>query len=415
VGESLAWRPGREPGAGGRIDRRRVDEIPLVLLDDVSGVGAEEIAQRVVCSVVGGRLAGILAAVVGGLIAWYLWLPPRGTFSLEWPDSQLTIILYVVTSTILLLLTRGLNETLKELEKERDLSAELFRELQHRTANNLQNVSALLRQNREAIRRDPGKAVDVVESAERRFEIMSRINRRLYNPEMEDVEATPLLEALCQDILALMGNNNILVVVSLFSQAAAGKGAAAILDRGRTDDECNQACVRPWSPWFGRNPPGSEGEQVSPDLRRRRQGASRRIEHCNDFRAWKWNRSKPGRTDGRDNSKSERSRRHNDRNRHRGQGLKATAGALAFLVDIDPIDAHGGLPTRQCKAAVLQKNSLSRHPSGCPLDFDHLTEETHHAATRNVAERFVQASCPRCRGWRGCHHDHRLQLGRLVG
>ena len=56
----------------------------------------------VVCSVVGGRLAGILAAVVGGLIAWYLWLPPRGTFSLEWPDSQLTIILYVVTSTILL-------------------------------------------------------------------------------------------------------------------------------------------------------------------------------------------------------------------------------------------------------------------------------------------------------------------------
>jgi signal transduction histidine kinase len=165
----------------------------------------------VVCSVVGGRAAGILAAIVGGIIAWYLWLPPRGTFSLDWPTSHLTIILYVVTSTILLLLTRGLNET---LEKERDLSAELFRELQHRTANNLQNVSALLRQNREAIRRDPGKAVDVVESAERRFEIMSRINRRLYNPETQDVEATPLLEALCQDILALMGNNNILVVVS---------------------------------------------------------------------------------------------------------------------------------------------------------------------------------------------------------
>jgi len=168
----------------------------------------------VVCSLVGGRLAGILAASVGGIIAWYLWLPPRGTFSLEWPTSHLTILLYVVTSTILLLLTRGLNETLRELEKERDLSAELFRELQHRTANNLQNVSALLRQNREAIRRDPSQALDVLDSAERRFEIMSRINRRLYNPEMEDVEATPLLEALCQDILASMGNNNVFVVVS---------------------------------------------------------------------------------------------------------------------------------------------------------------------------------------------------------
>jgi len=50
---------------------------------------------------------------------------------------------------------RGLNETLRALESERDLSAELFRELQHRTANNLQSISAMLRQNRAAIERDP--------------------------------------------------------------------------------------------------------------------------------------------------------------------------------------------------------------------------------------------------------------------
>jgi two-component sensor histidine kinase len=171
----------------------------------------------VVCSLVGGRLAGVLAAAVGGVVAWYLWLPPRGTFSVEWPTAQLTIFLYVLTSTILLLLTRGLNETLKELEKERDVSAELFRELQHRTANNLQNVSALLRQNREAIRRDPSKAVAVIDSAERRFEIMSRINRRLYSPELRDVEAAPFLEALCRDILASMGNDNVSVLVDASS------------------------------------------------------------------------------------------------------------------------------------------------------------------------------------------------------
>jgi two-component sensor histidine kinase len=168
----------------------------------------------VVCSLVGGRLAGILAAAVGGIVAWYLWLPPRGTFALDWPTGPLTILLYVLTSTILLLLTRGLNETLRDLERERDLSAELFRELQHRTANNLQNVSALLRQNREAIRHDPSKAVEVIDSAERRFEIMSRINRRLYSPEIQDVEVTPFLEALCQDILASIGSKNVFVVVS---------------------------------------------------------------------------------------------------------------------------------------------------------------------------------------------------------
>jgi two-component sensor histidine kinase len=84
-----------------------------------------------------------------------------------------------------------------------------FRELQHRTANNLQNVSALLRQNREAIGRDPSKATAVIDSAERRLEIMSRINRRLYSPELQGVEAAPFLEVLCQDILASMGNDNV--------------------------------------------------------------------------------------------------------------------------------------------------------------------------------------------------------------
>jgi K+-sensing histidine kinase KdpD len=137
----------------------------------------------IICSLVGGRAAGILAAIIGGLVAWFLWLPPRGTFALEWPSGHLTVALYILTSTILLLLMRGLNETLKALESERDLSADLFRELQHRTANNLQSISAMLLQNRNAIGRDPSLALGVIDTAHRRFEIMSRINRRLYSPD----------------------------------------------------------------------------------------------------------------------------------------------------------------------------------------------------------------------------------------
>jgi two-component sensor histidine kinase len=167
----------------------------------------------VVCSLTGGRMAGILCAIVGGLVAWYFWLPPRHTFVLLWPSGYLTVLLYVITSTILLLLTRGLNETLRALERERDLSAELFRELQHRTANNLQNVSALLRQNRRAIEADPSRAGSVIEAAERRFEVMSRINRRLYDPEMQKVEMTSYLEGLCLEILDAVGNKNVTVTV----------------------------------------------------------------------------------------------------------------------------------------------------------------------------------------------------------
>jgi two-component sensor histidine kinase len=163
----------------------------------------------VICSLVGGRAAGIAAAIVGGLIAWYFWLPPGGTFALDWPTGHLSVGLYIVTSTILLLLTRGLNETLKELESERDLSAELFRELQHRTANNLQSISAMLRQNRSAVERDPSVALGVLDAARRRFEIMSRINRRLYSPDMREVDAETLLRDLCEDIMEASGSNTI--------------------------------------------------------------------------------------------------------------------------------------------------------------------------------------------------------------
>jgi two-component sensor histidine kinase len=160
----------------------------------------------IICSLVGGRAAGILAAILGGLIAWYLWLPPRGSFALEWPTGHLSSVLYILTSTIVLLLMRGLNETLTALEKERDLSAELFRELQHRTANNLQSISAMLRQNRSAIERDPSVALEVIDTARRRFEIMSRINRKLYSPE---TDAGALLRDLCDDIIAATGSSNI--------------------------------------------------------------------------------------------------------------------------------------------------------------------------------------------------------------
>jgi two-component sensor histidine kinase len=163
----------------------------------------------IICSLVGGRAAGILAAIVGGLVAWYLWLPPRGAFKLDWPIGHLSVGLYILTSTILLLLMRGLNETLRALESERDLSAELFRELQHRTANNLQSISAMLRQNRNAIERDSSVALGVIDTAHRRFEIMSRINRRLYSPDMREVDAAALLRDLCEDIKDASGSDSI--------------------------------------------------------------------------------------------------------------------------------------------------------------------------------------------------------------
>jgi hypothetical protein len=50
----------------------------------------------------------------------------RNIFSRVADRPGFRLFLYVLTSTILLLLTRGLNETLKELEKERDSPLNCF-------------------------------------------------------------------------------------------------------------------------------------------------------------------------------------------------------------------------------------------------------------------------------------------------
>jgi two-component sensor histidine kinase len=66
-----------------------------------------------------------------------------------------------------------------------------------------------LRQNRSAIERDPSVALGVVDTAHRRFEIMSRINRRLYSPDMREVDAETLLRDLCEDIKDASGSDSI--------------------------------------------------------------------------------------------------------------------------------------------------------------------------------------------------------------
>jgi two-component sensor histidine kinase len=56
-------------------------------------------------------------------------------------------------------------------------------------------------------------ALKVIDSAERRFEVMSRINRKLNSPEMHEVDATALLQDLCEDLRKVGGNKPVVCKV----------------------------------------------------------------------------------------------------------------------------------------------------------------------------------------------------------
>ena len=76
----------------------------------------------------------------------------------------------------------------------------MFRELQHRVANNLQTIAAILRVGKRSLERD-GAAARALEDAHVRLELMSRVHRRLHDPANVDLPVGRCLEELCRDLI----------------------------------------------------------------------------------------------------------------------------------------------------------------------------------------------------------------------
>lgn len=158
----------------------------------------------VIAGLFGGRVAGIAVAALGGVVTYYLWVEPRNSFAMIWPSGFFNSAGYVLTSAILLVLVRFLNEALDDLERERDRANHLFAELQHRTANVMQSVAVLLRQGLARVKHDP-TASDVLKVAQSRFDAMASIHRRLYSPQSRNVSLDDLISGLCHDLLVALG------------------------------------------------------------------------------------------------------------------------------------------------------------------------------------------------------------------
>jgi len=106
----------------------------------------------------------------------------------------------VVTAALELYVVAVLNRAIDHLSIARERSNTLFRELQHRVANNLQFVAALLRLRKKTLDQDsPGAAA--LGAAQDRLEMLSRVHRRLNSPMAASQPAEPYLEALVADLI----------------------------------------------------------------------------------------------------------------------------------------------------------------------------------------------------------------------
>ena len=169
----------------------------------------------VLTALLGGTAAAIVVAIAGGILGLYLFTPPFYTLMPQWPWGYVVILLYGLTATVLVVVTHYLNRAMDELQRERDRSAALFRELQHRVANNMQFAAALLAlQSRRA---GDGDAAQILEKTRTRFEAMARLHRRLYEPAALEKPLGEYMETLCREMVAASGATNIVCVAQIGS------------------------------------------------------------------------------------------------------------------------------------------------------------------------------------------------------
>ena len=147
----------------------------------------------------GGLQIAVLVMAVCTLVAWVMFFPPYGTFILATPHV-ITMVIFVVTAVLVLYIILSLNAAIAELSQARERSNVLFRELQHRVANNLQFVAALLMRRRKLLKSD-SPCSEALETAQGRLETMSRVHRRLHDPESLDQPLQSYLESLCADLI----------------------------------------------------------------------------------------------------------------------------------------------------------------------------------------------------------------------
>ncbi len=142
----------------------------------------------IMAAFLGGRGPGAVCGVISLLASWYYFIPPFQSFALDTPVAT-ALLFFTAVVVVDILLIDGLQQRQARLEESQhklaamaDQQTLLFKELQHRVANNLASVSSMLRLQRRQIERDPASAARVLESADNRIELMGRVHRQLYDP-----------------------------------------------------------------------------------------------------------------------------------------------------------------------------------------------------------------------------------------
>ncbi|NLR71547.1 DUF4118 domain-containing protein [Novosphingobium sp. ERN07] len=174
----------------------------------------------IITAFLAGRGPGVVCGALSLLASWYFFIPPARTFVLSVPVAT-ALIFFTAVVVVDVLLIDGLQQRQARLEEsQRQLTAManhqalLFKELQHRVANNLASVSSMLRLQRREIARDPASAASILESADDRIDLMGRVHRQLYDPKATGIAVGEQIESVVAQAKEVSGASNVNVCVT---------------------------------------------------------------------------------------------------------------------------------------------------------------------------------------------------------
>ncbi|QIB33887.1 sensor histidine kinase [Ancylobacter pratisalsi] len=167
-----------------------------------------------------GLRPGITCATLSTLAAWHFFIGPSVGMSIANWQALLALAFFIGIAAIDITLIHFTFTAAERLREERETTARLyeslrtmFQELQHRVANNIQFVAALLTLHKRKAANDPALALIALDEARARLDTIARIHRRLHAPERLDMPTGQYLRELCCDLINAAGAQNVTCTV----------------------------------------------------------------------------------------------------------------------------------------------------------------------------------------------------------
>jgi two-component sensor histidine kinase len=156
-----------------------------------------------------------LTAILSGIAGWRFFVASHGEV-----DSERAVFIglffYIAFVVAALGTIQMLRQTALTLERERSKNASLadhraflYRELQHRVANNMAFLSAILSMQKSASRQQSRDIDSILDDAIRRIRLFSNIHRRLHDPDSENQSLDEHFRSLFDDLVNASGAENI--------------------------------------------------------------------------------------------------------------------------------------------------------------------------------------------------------------